>query len=234
MLSSSSVDPCVDSDWKPRRNSSLGYRFRVEIPPPRAIDLCKAAHERLLITVRAITDEGLAQPSLLPGWTVGHVMAHIARNAEGHTGRLTGALEGREVARYPGGQAQRNRDIEVGARHSAERLKKDIADSIRTLEDVWARSEHAGWPNATLMAGDNYPTSESPLRRLREVEVHHVDLAQGYGPENWPDDYVGWDLAWTLERLPARILKRSDRKRLLAWLIGRADPPGPIELKPWL
>lgn len=206
----------------------------MEISPDRAVELCRSAHERLLATIDRISDADVVQPSLLPGWTVAHVLTHIARNADGHVLRLAGAMEGREVARYPGGQEQRQHDIEAGAGRRAALLKADVAESIEKLEAVWATSAKAGWPNATLLAGDRYATSESPLRRLREVEVHHVDLALGYRADNWPDEYIEWELPWTLERLPGRIPSALDKKRLVAWLIGRADSPGAIELEPWL
>jgi maleylpyruvate isomerase len=38
---------------------------------------------RLLATAAALTDAQAREPSLLPGWTRGHVLTHIARNADG-------------------------------------------------------------------------------------------------------------------------------------------------------
>lgn len=217
--------------------ASRAFLIVISVAEPttdRAIELCRDAHRRLLTTVDGITDDIIKQPSLLPGWTVGHVLTHVARNAEGHTRRLAGALEGREVARYPGGQPQRGRDIEDGASRSAADQAHDVATSIAQLEEIWRRSQAAGWPNAGLMAGDHYRTDESPLRRLREVEVHHVDLALDYSPEDWPEEYVDWELPWTLERVPPRIIDRREVKLMLAWLIGRGEPPKSIRFKPWL
>ena len=42
--------------------------------------------ERLLATARELD---IAAPSLLPGWTRGHVITHIARNADGYVNLLT-------------------------------------------------------------------------------------------------------------------------------------------------
>ncbi len=42
------------------------------------------ATERLLATAARLTDEDLRAPSLLPGWTRGHVLAHVARNADSY------------------------------------------------------------------------------------------------------------------------------------------------------
>jgi maleylpyruvate isomerase len=106
--------------------------------------------------------------------------------------------------------------------------------SVQRLEDVWSRSAIAGWPNRHLLADDQWPTDASPLRRLREVEVHHVDLGLGYTHEDWPEEYVRWELPLALERLPQRLRGPADRRRFLAWLIGRADQLGDLELDPWM
>jgi maleylpyruvate isomerase len=205
-----------------------------DMSPDQAIELCKASHQRFLATAEKLTDETAKRPSLLPGWTVGYVLTHVARNADGHARRLEGALEGREVARYPGGPKQREDEIEKGATRPAAELKKDVAGSIERLEAVWDRSVAAGWPNSNLLAGDKFSTSGSPVRRLREVEVHHVDLNLGYTPADWPDEYLQWELPRALDGLAERIEQPDHAKRLLAWLIGRAKTPGDVTLRPWL
>jgi maleylpyruvate isomerase len=206
----------------------------VNLEPADAIALCKAAHERLFATASNVDDETARKPSLLPGWTVGHVLTHVARNADGHTRRLEGALRGQEVARYPGGSEQRNREIEEGAKRPPQELIRDVELSASRLEDIWARSMQAGWPNADLLAGDRFATYESPTRRLREVEVHHVDLGLDYKPTDWPDEYLQWELPLALAGIPERIADRDQRRRLLAWLIGRSSAAPEVDLKPWL
>lgn len=83
------------------------------------------------------------------------------------------------------------------------------------------------------MAEDSYPARACPAHRLREVEVHHLDLGVGYGPENWPDEYVAWDLPNLLATVPERLSMRADRRNLLAWLTGRGPQPAEVELRPW-
>jgi maleylpyruvate isomerase len=197
------------------------------------IELCRAAHERLLITVDALDDGAVRRPSLLPGWSVGHVLTHLARNADGHVRRLEGALRGEEVPRYPGGSAERASDIEAGAARPARELAADVTASAERLEGVWARSAEVGWPGRELMAGDTWRTPESPWRRLREVEVHHADLGMNYRPEDWPEEYLRWELPRSLATVPGRIADPGDARRFLAWLIGRRGDPGALELEPW-
>ena len=197
------------------------------------MELCRAAHERIIAAAGILKDETARRPSLLPGWSVGHVLTHVARNADGHARRLEAALRGEEVARYPGGPAERDTDIEAGATRPARQLAADVAGSASRLEDVWTRSANAGWPNRHLLAGDHWTTPESPWRRLREVEVHHVDLGIGYGPEDWSEEYVRWELPRVLASLPERIRDPHDAGRTIAWLIGRTDQPGRVRFEPW-
>ncbi|MET0910545.1 MAG: maleylpyruvate isomerase N-terminal domain-containing protein, partial [Ilumatobacteraceae bacterium] len=42
-------------------------------------------------------------PSLLPGWTRGHVLTHIARNADSFVRLLEAAGRGEVVTQYAGG-----------------------------------------------------------------------------------------------------------------------------------
>jgi maleylpyruvate isomerase len=42
----------------------------------------RGATSRLLSALGAIDDLDVARPSLLPDWTVGHVPAHLTRNAD--------------------------------------------------------------------------------------------------------------------------------------------------------
>lgn len=201
--------------------------------PAKAIELCRASHVRLGASARRMTDARVRSPSRLPGWTIGHVLTHIARNADGHVRRLEGALRGEDVARYPGGLAQRQREIADGSGRAAAEIVADLVATQHRLEDVWGRSEAAGWPHAELRADDRWPTTASPVRRLREVEVHHVDLGVGYEPSDWPEDYVAWEMPELLATVPGRLQERDVARELVAWLAGRGSIPATIELDPW-
>ncbi|MDT4974596.1 MAG: maleylpyruvate isomerase, partial [Pseudonocardiales bacterium] len=75
------------------------------------------------------TDDEVRAPSLLPGWTRGHVLAHLARNADGISRTLSGALRGERVPRYPGGPAGRAADIEAGSTRGFVELAADVRES---------------------------------------------------------------------------------------------------------
>ena len=72
--------------------------------------------------------------------------------------------------------------------------------------------------------------------RWREVEVHRADLGLGYGPDDWPAEYVrtelvGLEMRWNARRpmgltgLPPAALAAPEPHRL-AWLLGRAEIDG--------
>ncbi|HWE55201.1 MAG TPA: maleylpyruvate isomerase N-terminal domain-containing protein [Acidimicrobiales bacterium] len=196
------------------------------------VELAVAAHARLAGAVDRIDDATARRPSRLPGWTVGHVVTHLARNADGHVRRLEGALEGRDLARYPGGDEERNRDIESGAGRPAAEMAADLTTAQQRLEDVWRRHQDAGWPHRELLGNDHWTITESPWRRLREVEMHHVDMGLGYEPSDWPAAYVARDLPLLLATAAART-GAAEQAAVLAWLAGRGERPAHWSLAPW-
>jgi maleylpyruvate isomerase len=201
--------------------------------PLAAIILCRQAHDRLIAALASLADADMRATSRLPGWTVGHVLTHLARNADGHIRRLQGALSGEDLARYAGGQEQRSADIETGAFRPAAEIVSDVTATARRLEDVWQACEDADWPNRHLMADDRWPIPASPVRRLREVEMHHTDLGLGYETSAWSDAYVTWELHQLLATVPDRLADEAQRRRLVAWLAGRASLPDQLHLDAW-
>ena len=205
----------------------------LEDNPQRASELCREAQARLLQRVAALTDEDIELRSLLPGWTVGHVLTHLARNADAHTRRLSGALNGRDVPKYASGQSQREAEIKEGARRSAAEIIRDLADSLLQLEEVFIQSSAAGWPNGHFMGGGHYGAAGCPAHRLREVEMHHVDLGLGYMPSDWPAEYVAWDLPVLLATVPERLASMTEQREFMAWLAGRGSLHSRTRLSPW-
>jgi maleylpyruvate isomerase len=69
-----------------------------------SLDRLAAATDRVLATATALSDAQAREPSLLPGWTRGHLLTHIARNADGMVNLLRWA--GRRLD-GPGPRAER-------------------------------------------------------------------------------------------------------------------------------
>jgi hypothetical protein len=99
-------------------------------------------------TASTMTEDDCRAPSLLPGWTRGHVLTHWARNADGQTRMLLAATRGKVVAQYPGGDDQRETDIEAGAARSAPLILQDARTAVDQVEDVWRhmRGLSSDWP----------------------------------------------------------------------------------------
>ena len=69
--------------------------------PTEVIDGCQAAHSRLAAAINDLPDAVVRQPSLLPDWTVGHVLTHLARNAEAMVRRIEAATRGELIDQEP-------------------------------------------------------------------------------------------------------------------------------------
>ena len=106
-------------------------------PPTPWVAGCVAA-QAVLDAALVGLDDATARPSLLPGWSVGHVLTHIARNAESVVWRLEGAARGELQDQYPGGLEQRTADIEGGAARTAEALADDVRQTSAAVELVMA------------------------------------------------------------------------------------------------
>jgi maleylpyruvate isomerase len=193
----------------------------------------RGGNARLVSAIAALTDAQARSASLLPGWTVGHTLTHIARNGDSHVRMLRAVLAGGVATQYEGGREQRAADIVAGAARPAAQLIADVATSAAALDATWAEMTPQAWAGHGLNAeGETWPCAAMPLHRWREVELHHVDLGLGYTAADWPDAYVERELAISLRLLPER-LDGSGRRRMLAWLVGRATQPGDLALAPW-
>ncbi|WP_154605335.1 maleylpyruvate isomerase N-terminal domain-containing protein [Arthrobacter sp. AQ5-05] len=201
--------------------------------PELASRLCREAQKRLMSRVTQLTDDDVQSPSRLPGWTVGHVMTHLARNADAHARRLSGALSGHDVPKYESGEQQRRTEIEDGATRLAGEIIADLQASMDGLEEIFTQSTAAGWPNGHFLGGGHYGVAGCPAHRLREVEMHHVDLGRGYTPLDWPDEYVAWDLPQLLATIPGRLDSSNGRRLFMAWLAGRGPLDNGTILNPW-
>ena len=163
------------------------------------------AHARMWDSASQLTDAGCRGPSLLPGWSRGHVLAHWARNADGQSRMLAAAARGQAAAQYPGGDAQREAEIEAGAARPARQILDDVEASVARVEDAWRRMTPEAWPRPTTARAGTRPAWMSVWARWRETEIHHVDLDAGYTPDQWPAEFTGLMLPRVLPTLPARL-----------------------------
>ena len=148
------------------------------------------------------TDADMRAPSLLPGWTRGHVLTHIARNADSISNTVAGGLRGEVVMRYPGGPEQRVADIEAGAGRGVLDLVADVRESAERLDRLFAAAADA---DAWEVQCHARTIGEYVLVRWREVEVHRVDAGGSYGARDWPPAFVSYLVNELVGELDERI-----------------------------
>ncbi|WP_405829632.1 MULTISPECIES: maleylpyruvate isomerase family mycothiol-dependent enzyme [unclassified Streptomyces] len=200
----------------------------------------REATDRLLTAVAKMDNAALAEESHLPGWTRGHILAHLARNADA----LVNVFEGRPM--YESASA-RDADIARDAGRPLEEHLTDLRDSgarfLATTEpdQDWSRT-------VELRNGITDLAANVPFRRWIEVDLHHVDLNIGYELEDLPQEFTDREITFLADRWSARpevpptALVAADGRTwrtgsagepavtvsgtaagLLAWLAGRGD-----------
>ncbi|MFE2039548.1 maleylpyruvate isomerase family mycothiol-dependent enzyme [Streptomyces sp. NPDC059477] len=193
------------------------------------------ATERLLTAIAKLDNAAVGEASRLPGWTRGHVLAHLARNADA----LTNVWEERPM--YVSGEA-RDTDIARDAPRPLDVQLADVRDTAARFEAAAAAT--ADWSRTVeLRNGVTDSASRVPFRRWAEMELHHVDLGIGYELEDMPEEFTEREIDFLADRFsghpdvpPTRL---TDGTR--AWSTGRvADGPGitvtgtPADLVGWL
>jgi maleylpyruvate isomerase len=207
-----------------------------------------SAERRLSVTAADLDDLGTA--SLCAGWTRGHVLAHVALNAHSLVNLMEWARTGEKTPQYPSWE-ERDSDIERCSKRSRDEHLTALAEASaafaaaagRVPPDRWSFEVHG-------IAGEPQPVARFLFGRLREVEIHHVDLAAGYGAKDWDEAFV----RAVLEEVPGRLggsasepfvaeatdlgmtvrigdadtgrAVRGPGRALLAWLLGRDDGAG--------
>jgi maleylpyruvate isomerase len=191
---------------------------------PDPLDLAEATR-RLIRTADGLTDEQCAEPSGLPGWTRAHVLAHLALNAEGLAGALTGIVEGRRVPMYASQEA-RDGDIDELATEDPAAVRSRLLGGCTALADAIAavpadRSDAV--IDRTPDGARTFRAGDVPWMRMREVEIHHADLAAGYDHAAWPPAFVARLVEGAVQRADAPLTVRAtDLGR--EWTYGEGGP----------
>jgi maleylpyruvate isomerase len=152
------------------------------------LDLSSVAYTR---TVDALTADELASPSLLPGWTRAHVVAHVALNAFALAGAVKGLVRGIDVSMY-GSDDQRDNDIERLAQAEPSDLRERHLASTTEFTDAVRMVDAPHWAGHIdrLPGGPAWPMTAVVRTRRCEVEIHHADLGTSYTRADWADDFV--------------------------------------------
>jgi maleylpyruvate isomerase len=202
------------------------------------------ATARLLQVVEGMDDAAARGASALPGWTRGHVLTHLARNADALVNLLTWARTGVEHQMYAS-RADRDIDIEEGAPRSLWLLEQDIVAACGRFSAAATGLGDTAWQAEVAMTGGRLVrASQVPWKRVSELWVHMVDLAMGVGFDDVPvevaERLIGDALGFYRDGLPSLRLSVGGRTwdisgdgpahdvtgsagGALAWVTGRGD-----------
>jgi maleylpyruvate isomerase len=218
------------------------------------------ATQRYLRTCAGLTDEQFTEPSVLPGWTVAHVISHVASNATGITRAVRAAVADDPNPWVYESNAARDVEIDERAAWSVADLRSLNATSTDDLRAAFAEcpSEKLGvlLPRAAD-AGPPWSVEDWIGARWREVEIHHTDMGVGYTHNDWTQEFVDYlqavagfdrekEIAVTLSTPQGTVeiggggqVISGEQRDVVWWLIGRgggvgvsSDLPLP-ELGPW-
>ncbi|MEE1930547.1 maleylpyruvate isomerase family mycothiol-dependent enzyme [Streptomyces sp. TRM 70351] len=198
-----------------------------ETSPEDDLAALRDGEAALLATAEKLDAAELTEPSLLPGWSRGHVLTHLARNADA----LVNVLEGRPM--YASAEA-RDHDIEVGAARPLAAHLDDLRTSAARLDRAFAGYGGERWENLLeLRNGVTDRAAALPFRRRVEVELHHYDLDAGRELADLPAGFAERAVGYLARRftgnpeVPATELRAADGR---TWHTGRAfnpeDPAG--------
>ena len=188
-----------------RAKPSLVYLLAVDPSLKDLTDQIDDATTLLLETSGRLTDAEARQPSLLPGWSRGHVLIHIARSGDVLRRLLDGARAGVAASGYANPE-EREADIEAGSGRRAALLTADVRDSAAAFRAAVLAMPAESWSTQVTLGGKDYPASYLLTLRLVEIELHHVDLGAGYQPSDWPTTFNELELKdpqrqWRADRL---------------------------------
>ncbi len=210
-----------------------------------ALDDATARLSAAVQSARNVGADAFRRPSRLPDWTIGHVVTHLARNADAQRNLLHWAESGEATPAYASPEA-RAADIETGANRDTDDVAEDFAASVVRLDDAIAAMAPSAW-SATVDTGRGGPTTADVVlaQRLAEVEIHHHDLGVDDGLALLSDEQAAALLAAVLRSyvrtrpVPGLTLRPQERDAIelgsggqeiagpvvdiAAWLAGRGD-----------
>lgn len=174
----------------------------------RALGLLGDSANRVLRTVDGFHGDDWRAPSLLPGWTRAHVVAHLALNAEGLARGLRGVVAddpADEPRTMYDSDARRDSDIaDLAVADPAEIRERLLAGTTILGEAIGSLPEEAWEQRVERTPGGREIRADAfPGMRLRELEIHHVDLDAGYTFDQVDPDLLALFLDDTVARLGA-------------------------------
>ena len=155
---------------------------------PETLSWWEDGEKHLATALGRLVDEEFDRPSLLPGWTRAHVLAHLANNADALINLLTWARTGVETPMYASQEA-RDAGIEEASKLPPDQLRAQVLAATQRLADSVREMREPDWAaRVRTSRGREVTAADVPWMRCCEVWVHAVDLDAGVGFADVPED----------------------------------------------
>lgn len=193
--------------------------------------------------VSDLSNEEVAADSLLPNWSRGHVLSHLANNARGLSNLIEWALTGVKKDMYISVE-QRGIDIDEGAKRPGNEIVADFLEQSKIFAVNLERLMAGPILGEEVVLGNGahvHPFEMTTLRE-RELLVHLVDLGLDYKANEWTLDWsiktlksvssgkrkepvkfrllIAGDHTWTMDQ-NGMVDIFGTPQSLAAWLMGR-------------
>ncbi|GIG26943.1 maleylpyruvate isomerase [Cellulomonas denverensis] len=212
-----------------RQRQGTGARYDDPAAPATTLSWARRGTAYFARQLNTLTDAELDQPSLLPGWSRRHLIAHVGYNARALARLAEWARTGIEHPMYTGRQ-QRDREIAFGSTLPSRALRFLFLHSEVHLNVEWRDLRGAEWEQEVrTVQGRAVPVQETAWMRTREVWVHAVDLDAGGSYLDFPpevldallgDVIAAWDRR---EEAVSLVLDPTDRVHRVT--VGDAGGP---------
>ena len=193
--------------------------------------------------IENLSNDDVAADSLLPNWSRGHVITHLANNARGLSNLIDWALTGVQKDMYVSVE-QRGIDIEDGAKRPGNEIVADFLEQANIFANNLDRLIAGPLLSDEVVLGNGMHVHPHEITTLREREllVHLVDLGLDYKANNWSFDFsiktlksvsagkrkervnfrllIAGDHTWTMDQNGMTDIFGTPQS-LAAWLMGR-------------
>jgi len=193
-------------------------------------------------------EQWVKAPSALPHWTRAHVVAHLAGNARGLMNLTEWAASGTPTPMYPTPE-ERASEIERLAATDWPDLRAELTEASAALAEALTQlTEPVAERDLRLGSGATVNVCDLAAARVREIEIHRVDLADDYRASAWSRRFTLRTLSQlapffrAARDVPVTTLRSIDsgscwtvgdrgpdllgeEAQLLAWLVGRPYEP---------
>lgn len=171
-----------------------------EISTAQLTDRLGAAADALAGKAAKLSDDDVRAATALPGWTRGHVLAHLANVSDAVARQVEYTLRGETIEFYDGGAGGRTQAIEMAAGHAAAEHRTKLDAALSRVLSALAGLDAEQWKlRISYRDGTVY---DGALALWRELVIHLADLDVGRGPETWSKEFCLYLIDFLAARVP--------------------------------